>query len=98
MSAVLPSSSPELLAGQLAALGHGAQLGPDDFLVADSRADAAIGTGLNVFPADHAGVVDQPLGDKAGSLDEVSGVGDHARDEDLAFGQSDVAPDLPFVR
>src|SRR5215469_5771576 len=68
MSAVLPSLSPELVAGQRAALGHGVQLGPDDLLVADPGADAAVGAGLDVLPAHHAGVVDQALSDPSASL------------------------------
>src|SRR5215469_5633034 len=98
MSAVLPSLSPELVAGQRAALGHGAQLGPDDLLVADAGADATVGAGLDVLFANDAGVIDQPLGDQAGCLDQVGGVRDHAGDEDLAVGQLDVTPHLPLVR
>src|SRR5215472_2898022 len=98
MSLVLPLLSPELLAGQFAALRHGAELGPDDLLVTNPGADAAVGAGLDVLLADHAGVVDQPLRHQAGSLDQVGGVRDHARDKDLAVGELDVAPELPLVR
>src|SRR3954447_4920031 len=91
------SLTPQLLAGQLAAQRHRPQLGPHDFLVADPRPDAAVGAGLDVLPADHAGVVDQPLGDQAGRLDEVGGVRDAPGDQDLAVGQLDVAPHGPLV-
>src|SRR5215469_4016279 len=98
MSAVLPSLSPELVAGQRATLSHRAQLGPDDLLVADPGADAAVGAGLDVLFANHAGVVDQPLGNQAGCLDQVGGVRDHAGHQDLAVRQLDIAPYLPLVR
>src|SRR5215813_2894901 len=97
MSVVLPSLSPEVLTGQLTALGHGAQFGPDDLLVADPRTDAAVGACLNVFLADDAGVVNQSLGDQPGCFNQVGRMADDARDQDLAVGEPDVAPDLPLV-
>ena len=44
--------------------------------MADARADAAIGAGVDVFHADALGEIDQTLGDELGVFDEIGVVAD----------------------
>ena len=43
------------------------------------------------------GEIEDPVGDHLRMLDDVGSVADDARDQYLAFGQLDVAPDFPLV-
>ena len=61
----------ELFTGDPRAFGAGLELGPGDFGMADALAEAAIGAGDDVFFADQAGVLDQPLGHQFGIFDQV---------------------------
>ena len=45
----------------------------------------------------HVGKAQDPLGDKLRMLDQIGGVADDARQQDLAVRQLDVVPQLPFV-
>src|SRR5512140_1743260 len=49
-------ASPQFLGGQPGAFRHGFELGPADLRAADSRSQAAISTGHDVFFADDLGV------------------------------------------
>ncbi len=63
----------------------------------DAAAETAVGCGDDVLASDQVGEADDAVGDQLGMLDDVGGVADDARKEDLAVGQLDVLPDLPFV-
>src|SRR6516162_8338069 len=84
-------SAPELTGGQFGALGEGVQLRPRDLRV-DAAAEAAVGGGDDIVPADRFGVPGNAVGDELGVLDDVGGVADHAGQDDLARGQLHVPP------
>src|SRR6202140_2478006 len=90
------SPRPERLRGKPCAFGECAKLRPDQILV-QPRAQSAIGASDHVRAPDRFGEVADSLRDELGMLDEVGGVADHARHDDLAGGQLDVLPQRPFV-
>ena len=59
--------------------------------------EAAVRAGQHVLGADQARRALEALGDQLRVLDDVGGVADHARREQLAVGQLDVLPDAPLV-
>ena len=63
----------------------------------DAAAEPAIGRGDDALAADEFGEADDALGDQLRMLDHVGGVADDARQDELAVGQLDVLPHLPFV-
>ena len=60
-------------------------------------AEAAIGAGDHVLATGDPGEIEDAVGDDLGMLDDIGGVADDARDQDLALGQFDVPPNLPLV-
>jgi hypothetical protein len=63
--------------------------------IADRRCRlAAVGAGDDVFSADYFGECDDAIGYQFRVLDEVGGVADNARNQDLPGGEFHVAPDL----
>src|SRR5271167_265627 len=89
-------SAPELMAGQCRALRQCLELGPSDLRV-DAPAKTAIGRGDDLLAADCIGKAQDTLGDQFGVLDDVGGVADHARQDQLAVRELDVLPYLPLV-
>src|SRR5271165_1715415 len=59
--------------------------------------EAAIRTGNDVLAPRDAGEIEDAVGDDLGMLDNVGGVADDTWDQDFAFGQLDIPPDLPLV-
>ena len=69
-----------------------------DFGVAGGGGEAAVVAGEDVLGADGLGPAQDAVGDDLGVLDRHVGVGDHAWDEDLAFGQlAAIGKDAPLV-
>src|SRR5271170_6723003 len=60
-------------------------------------AETAIGAGDDVLAPGDSGEIEDAVGDDLGMLDDVGGVADNARDQDLAVGQFDIPPYLPLV-
>src|SRR5436190_16752041 len=89
-------SAPELAAGERGALGEGFELGPGDLRV-DPTAETAIGRGDDALAADDVGEAQDPVGNQLGVLDDVGGVADDSRQEDLVVGQLDALPDPPLM-
>ena len=52
---------------------------------------------IDILAPDNVGEGFDALRDQLGMLDNVGGVADHARHDDLAGRQLDVLPDCPFV-
>src|SRR6185369_2854790 len=90
------ASSPKLLAGERRPVAERAQLGPGDLRM-DAAAEAAVGAGDQVFPADDLGERDDAVGHQLRMLDEIGRVADDAGNQDLSRGQLYVAPDFDFV-
>ncbi len=65
--------------------------------MADPRADAAIGTGDDIFLADDLGVTHQAIGDRPWMFDEIAVVADDAGHEHLAIRQLHLFPDAPLM-
>jgi len=61
-------------------------------LVTGLRGKAAIGAGDYVFSADDLGIADKSFGNELRVLDDVAGMRDYARDQDLAGGQPNRLP------
>ena len=59
----------------------------------DAAAEAAVGSGNDVFLADNFSERDEAIGYQFPVLDEVGGVADDAWDEDFSAGQFHVARD-----
>src|SRR5947207_1820469 len=77
------------------AFGHRREFGPADRLVADPRAEPAIGAGQHILAADEARVAHQPLGDEVGVLDKIAAMADDARNERRAIRQLYRLEDAP---
>ena len=90
------SPAPQPLRRKPRAFGECGELRPNQILM-QAGAQPAIGAGDHVVAPDRYGEVANPLRDQLGMLDEVGGVADHARHDDLAGGQLDVLPQPPFV-
>src|SRR5712691_3953267 len=88
---------PERLACQAGTFGQSLQLGPDDLLVADPRADAAVSAGLDVLASYQPGVPHQALRHEFWMLHQVSGVSNHTWHEGLPLWELHVFPDTPFM-
>jgi hypothetical protein len=80
------NSTPQLLARDRRAVAQGAQLGPGDLRM-DAAAQAAVGAGDDVFLADDSSERDQAIGDQFRVLDELGGVPDNTRNQDLPAGE-----------
>jgi hypothetical protein len=52
----------------------------------DASAEAAIGAGNDILAAHHLSEGQDAVGDEFGVLDDVGGVADDTRDQDLAVG------------
>src|SRR5271168_3814352 len=93
--------APQFLGREARALGERCQLGPHDARVNLARGGkagkAAIGAGDHILAPDDSGKAADPLGNGLRMLDEIGGMGDDARDQQLAFRQFDILPDAPFV-
>ncbi len=87
---------PQLAARELGAGNQCLELGPHQLRM-DPAAEAAIGAGDDVLAPGDPGEIEDAVGDDLGMLDDVGGVADDARDQDLAFGQFDIPPHLPLV-
>src|SRR5580704_5694020 len=72
------------------------ELGPDELRM-NSAAEAAIRAGNDVLAPRDPGEIEDAVGDDLGMLDDVGGVADDTRNQDLPFGQLDIPPDLPLV-
>jgi hypothetical protein len=94
----LLNSTPQLLARDRRAVAQGAQLGPGDLRM-DAAAQAAVGAGDDVFSADDFSERDDAISYQFRVLDEVGGVADNTRNQDLPGGEFHVAPqfELTFV-
>src|SRR5579859_849272 len=79
-------AAPQRGRGAPGAFGHGGEFGPDDLLVADARADAAVGAAGDVFLTHDSGVPQQSLLDQIRMLHQIRSVTDHTGHQDLAFG------------
>src|SRR6516165_8447374 len=88
---------PQLFASEPGARDQCFELGPGELRM-DAPAEAAIGAGNDVLAPHDAGKSQDAVGDELGMLDDVGGVADDPRDQDLALGQFDVLPNSPFVR
>src|SRR5205823_8741999 len=78
------------------AVAQGAQLGPGDLRM-DAAAQAAVGAGDDVFSADEFSERDDAIGYQFRVLDEVGGVADNTRNQDLPGGEFHIAPDFEFM-
>ncbi len=87
---------PQRLARESGALGQGAQLGPGDLWMR-APAEAAVGAGDDVLFSDQIRVALQALRHELRVLHHVGGVGDHARNEDLAGGELHLLPHRDLV-
>ena len=76
---------PELLARQPGAGDQRFELGPGELRM-DAPAETAIGAGDDILAAHHPGESQDAVGDELGVLDDVGGVADDPRDQDLAVG------------
>ena len=63
----------------------------------DAAAQAAVGAGDDVFTADDFGKRDDAIGHQFWVLDEIGGVADNTRNQDLPGGEFHVAPDFEFM-
>ena len=85
------------MGGEPGAFNERLELGPRDLGV-HASAEAAIGTGDDILASEHPGESQNAVRHKLGVLDDVGRVADDSGDQDLAFGQLDVLPDLPLMR
>ena len=88
---------PKLLARKPGTLDQRFELGPGE-LGMDASAETAIGASDNVLAPHHPGEGQDAVGNELVVLDDVGGMADHTRDQDLAVGQFDVLPNPPLVR
>src|SRR5262249_38745202 len=78
------SPVPEPARGESRAFDEGRHLRPAQLRV-NPTAEAAVGAGDDVLPAHPVSEANDALGDQLGVLDQVGGMGDDARDKDLAL-------------
>src|SRR5690242_15096670 len=90
------NSAPQFFARDCGAITERAKLGPGDLRM-DAAAETAVGAGDDVFPADEFSERDEAIGHKFGVLDQIGGVADDTRDENLSGGELHVAPDFEFM-
>src|SRR5262245_13083122 len=90
------NSTPRLLARDRRAIAQGAELGPSDLRM-NAATQAAVGAGDDVFPADEFSELNNPIGDQFGVFDQIGGVADDTRNQDLAGRKFHVAPDFVFM-
>ena len=76
---------PQLLAREPGARDQRFELGPGELRM-DASAEAAIGAGDDIFAPHHPGESPDAVGDELGVLDDVGGVADDTRDQDLPVG------------
>ena len=97
----LLGSSPQLSSCNARSLTQCRELGPDDARMNLARGrkagKTAIGAGNHVLAPDDASKAADPLRNGLGMLDEVGGVGDDPRDQQLTVRQFDILPDAPFM-
>ena len=93
---VTPPMTPQFFARQCRAFAQRFQLRPGN-LGMDAHPHPAVGTCYDVLAADETRIEKDPIGHELRMLDDVAGVTDDARNQDLARRQPGFFPDLPFV-
>jgi hypothetical protein len=94
---VLLNATSQLLARDRRAVAQSAELGPGDLRM-DTAVRAAVGAGDDVFSwPTISGERDEAIGYQFRMLDELGGVADNTRNQDLPGGEFHVAPDLEFM-
>jgi hypothetical protein len=92
---------PQVTAREARPFGERGEFCPDhrsmDFRGGGRAGKAAIGAGDHVLPADHARKAYNPLCDELRMLNQIGGVRDDPRDQQLPFRQLDAFPDPPLV-
>src|SRR5215831_5799555 len=83
--------TPQLAGGESGAFDERLELGPSDLRV-NAAAEATVGRGDDPLLADEVGKPDDPVGDELGVLDDVGGVTDDPRQDQLVVRQFDVLP------
>src|SRR4030095_14642947 len=91
-------AAPESLRRQTGTFHQCLQLQLGDGRVQPTRTEAAVRPGDHIFAPDDRCVGADTLCDKLRVLDRIRVVADDARNENLAFWQLDVRPEMPFVR
>src|SRR5690349_12209280 len=95
-SRLLLRSAPELPACQRRALRKRFEFGPGDLRV-NAPAETTVGRSDDPLPADDIGEAQDALGDEFRVFDNIGGVADDARQDQLVVRQLHILPDLPFV-
>src|SRR6266550_3292230 len=93
--------SPQFLAGDPRAFGHGFQFCPHDAGVHAPvellLRKAAVGAGDHVLASNYIGKPDDAFGNEFRMLDHIGAVAYHAGSQNLPLGKFDVFPDPPLV-
>src|SRR5882724_6425096 len=89
-------ATPEPAGRQARAFGQCLELGPDELAV-QPAAEAAVGAGDDILAADQVGKAQNALRDQLRMFDDVGGMTDNPRDENLAFREFYLLPHPPLV-
>src|SRR5215467_12553315 len=90
--------SEKFSAGQACAFGHRFEFGPGNFGMSVTGAQATVGAPEDSVRTDQTRVLREPIGDQTRMLNDVAGVSDHARHDQLAGWELDCLERAPLPR